>query len=95
MVERSKLIVGTYYFYITYEDPELRVPVIETLRYMGQSNEAESGVPFHTFERIGASRSPKNCRLTEDLFTSLHDWDGLIEELVANKRAQDAGNPFD
>jgi hypothetical protein len=74
---------------------DLRVPVIETLKYIDPSKESKAGVPYHTFERIGVSRSPKDCRLTEDLLTSLHDWEGLVEEFAANKRAQDSGVPFD
>jgi len=95
MIEKAELVINDYYFYVTYEDPELRVPVIETLKYIGPSNDAEAGVPYHSFERVGELRSPKGCRLTEDLLTCLHGWDGLVEELAANRRAQVAGVPFD
>lgn len=85
---RQALKVGAYYFFVTHEDRDLTIPVIEILRFKSDVPGGESGKMLFLFERVG-EHEPLNCRRTEDLLeTSLFDFDGLICELKANRDAQ-------
>ena len=53
MISREKLRAGGYYFFVTHEDRDLTVPVIETLRFQSEvSREGEMGALL-VFERLG------------------------------------------
>lgn len=86
MITRDRLKVGACYFFVTYEDRDLTMPVIETLRFKSDVPGSAAGKVWFLFERVG-EHEPPNCRLTEDLLeTSL--FDRLICELEANRDAQ-------
>lgn len=66
MIAKSKLKAGAYYYFVTYEDRDLTVPVIETLRFKKEVSENGAEEKLYLFDRLGGSE-PKQCRLTEDL----------------------------
>jgi hypothetical protein len=90
---RDQLKSGAYYFFLTYEDRNLTVPVIETLRFQSEVSESGTGATLFLFDRVGSSQPPQ-CRLPEDLLETLFDFDGLVAELEANRDAQRAGKPY-
>ena len=95
MIQRSDLKVGSTYFFVTYEDRELKIPVIETLAFRSETTTTKSDeASLLVFDRFGDCE-PKTCRLTEDLLTTVFDFDGLVEELAANQKAQKAGKPYE
>ena len=94
MISREKLKAGGYYFFVTYEDRDLTVPVIETLRFQSEvSQEGEMGALL-VFERLG-NAAPRFCRLQEDLLGTVFDFEGLVSELEANRQAQRAGRLYE
>lgn len=94
MVAKSKLKPGTHYYFVLYEDRELTVPVIETLRYRNEvRNDAGDGT-LYLFDKLGESK-PKQSRLTEDLLHTVFEFEGLVSELEANRQAQREGRPFE
>lgn len=94
MISRERLKAGGYYFFVTYEDRDLTVPVIETLRFQNEvREEAEKGALL-VFERLG-NAEPQLCRLQEDLLGTVFDFEGLVSELEANREAQRAGRPYE
>lgn len=94
MVAKSKLKAGAYYYFVLYEDRDLTVPVIETLRFKREVTEGDVEEKSFLFERLGESE-PKQCRLTEDLLHTVFEFDGLVTELEANRQAQREGRPYE
>ena len=94
MISRDRLKVGAYYFFVTYEDRDLTVPVIETLRFKSEVTESGTGQTLFLFDRVG-EHEPPQARLPEDLLGSVFDFDGLLSELEANRAAQKAGKPYE
>jgi hypothetical protein len=94
MISRERLKVGAYYFFVTYEDRDLTVPVIETLRFQKEVSENETGKTLFLFDRLG-NGDPKLCRLQKDLLETVFEFEGLVAELEANREAQRAGRPYD
>lgn len=88
MISRDRLKVGAYYFFVTYEDRNRTIPVIETLRFKGEVSEKKTGKTLLLFDRVGQHEPPQG-RLTEDLLeTSVFEFDDLVSELEANRAAQ-------
>jgi hypothetical protein len=94
VIAKSKLKAGAYYFFVTYEDRDLTVPVIETLRFKKEVSENGAEEKVLLFDRLGES-DPKQCRLTEDLLHTVFEFDGLVTELEANRQAQREGKPYE
>jgi hypothetical protein len=92
VISRDKLKTGAYYFFVTYEDHDLTVPVIETLRFKSEVSENGTGATLFLFDRVSPSE-PRQCRLPEDLLHTVFEFDALVSELEANREAQRAGRP--
>ena len=88
MISRDRLKVGAHYFFVTYEDRDRTIPVIETLRFKSEVSEKNTGKTLLLFDRVG-EHEPPQCRLTEDLLeTSVFEFDELVSELEASRAAQ-------
>lgn len=88
MISRDRLKVGAYYFFVTYEDRNRTIPVIETLRFNSEVSEGRAGQTLLLFDRVGEHEPPR-CRLTEDLLeTSVFEFDELVSELEASRANQ-------
>jgi hypothetical protein len=94
MVSKDRLQRGAYYYFVTYEDRALTVPVIETLCFTNEDSGDQTGRSLLVFDRLGSDK-PKQCRLTEELLHTLFEFDGLVSELQANLEAQRAGRPYE
>jgi hypothetical protein len=85
VISRDKLKAGAYYFFVTYEDRNRTIPVIETLRFKSEVLEGRAGKTLLLFDRVG-EHEPPQCRLTEELLeTSVFEFDELISELEASR----------
>ena len=93
MVSRDRLKVGAYYFFVTYEDRDLTVPVIETLRFREVTTGGE-GTDLFLFDRMG-EHEPPQCRLPEGLLEIVFEFDALVSELEANRAAQRSGRTYE
>jgi hypothetical protein len=71
---KDELKVGAYYFFVTYEDTALTVPVIETLRFKNEVS-SDRGETLFVFDRVGEHQPPQ-CRLTEELLHTVYEFDG-------------------
>jgi hypothetical protein len=94
VISRDKLKIGAHYFFVIYEDRDLTVPVIETLRFKGEVSESETGETLFLFDRVGEHKPPL-CRLPEDLLETMYEFDALVGELEANRDAQRSGKPYE
>jgi hypothetical protein len=94
VISKEKLKVGAYYFFVTYEDRDLTVPVIETLRFKSEVSEGGRGETLFLFDRVG-EHEPPQCRLPEDLLETVFEFDGLVSELEANREAQRSAKPYE
>jgi hypothetical protein len=109
MIDGNSLQHGKCYFFLSYFDHDLRVPDIKTLIFIGpdesKSVNDEEEKTLWVFQdptiTYGPDRSGRNMdsdaafhRFDEDSLFSIYDWEGLIQELLANKKAQDIGKPF-
>jgi hypothetical protein len=92
VIAKRELKVGSCYYFVTYEDRDLTIPVIETLRFKRELTEKGADMLL-LFDRLGETE-PKQCRLTEDLLHTVFEFDGLVTELEANRQAQRDGKPF-
>ncbi len=92
-IAKGKLKIGRHYFFVTYEDRDLRVPVIETLRFRSAPRNGDAASDLFLFDRVGDGE-PRQCRLPEDLLETVFEFDDLVAELDANREAQRAGRPF-
>ena len=94
MVAKTKLKAGAYYYFVLYEDRDLTVPVIETLQFKKEvAGDGAEEVAF-LFDRMGEAE-PKQSRLTEDLLHTVFEFDELVTELEANRRAQREGRVYE
>ena len=94
MVAKNKLKAGAYYYFVLYEDHELTVPVIETLRFKKEVTGNGAGEKLFLFDRLGETE-PKQSRLTEDLLHTVFEFDDLVTELEANRQAQREGRVYE
>ena len=97
MIDSSALERGHHYFFLTYADKGLRVPVIETLVYVDSSEElnSRSQETFWSFEIVGRDDGVSRRRIDQPSLSALFDWAGLIEELAQNLESQKAGLQHD
>jgi len=109
MKDEANLTVGKCYFALFYHDKDLRMPDIHTLIYVGKNicSKDEESTKEHwcfldpvSYLKQGPEIDEERCseyklhRFDNQSLFSLHDWEGLIEELLENKRAQDKGEIF-
>jgi hypothetical protein len=94
VVAKKKLKPGAYYYFVLYEDRDLTVPVIETLRFKKEVTGNGAEETAFLFERLGETE-PKQSRLTQDLLHTVFEFDGLVTELEANRQAQREGRVYE
>lgn len=94
MIDADDLRAGSFYFFLTYDDHELKVPIIETLRFVSVANSQGTDSVLYLFDRVSGTE-PAQCRLPRDLFEALFDFDALVEELEENRNAQRQRIPFE
>jgi hypothetical protein len=94
VIAKSKLKVGAYYYFVTYEDSDLTVPVIETLQFKKEVLVNGTEEKLFLFDRLGEAE-PKQSRLTEDLLHTVFEFDDLVTELEANRQAQREGRVYE
>lgn len=106
MVDKQSLKVGTCYFLVTYSDHKLQIPKIDSLIYVGKNlldsrtgndiwyfQDAESYLTNGSFN-VSNNKDPNRRVIVADDEESLDiylDLDGLIEELMENKKIADNG----
>ncbi|MBN6110305.1 hypothetical protein [Xanthomonas bonasiae] len=75
------LIVGSFYYTATFVDPELKIPIIQTLKYFGEdTNEANSSILL--FDEIDAMHGEKRIFIMKSNSDSLIlEIEGLLEVL--------------
>ena len=94
MVASDKLQAGACYFFVTYEDRDLNVPVVETLRFKNRVSENDSREASYVFERIAGAGDPQ-CRLSEDHLETVFEFDALVSEFSARLKMQRVGAPYE
>lgn len=109
MIGTNELRTGELFFSITYFDHALRVPSIVSLVYVGDSLNGEQGVASERlvlFQDAGSytehgslvdAEGRVDCEIYRyplDALDCIYTWEGLIEELARNLKAQREGKPF-
>ena len=94
MISSDRLQAGSCYFFVSYEDTDANVPVVETLRFKNKTQEGEPRPPSFVFERLGHG-GQRQCQLSEDLLNKLFEFDALVSEFAARLGARRAGAPYE
>ena len=94
MIASDRLQTGSCYFFVTYEDRDGSVPVVETLRFKNRAPESDSRTQMFVFERVG-DVGRRQCQLSEDLLKKVFEFDAMVTEFASRLGARRAGTPYE
>ncbi|MBM0108848.1 hypothetical protein JM946_29300 [Steroidobacter sp. S1-65] len=94
MISSDKLQAGERYYFVSYEDRDASVPVVETLRFKNKTQGSDLRAPSFVFERLGHGEQ-RQCQLSENLLNKVFEFETLVAEFAARAGARRVGTPYE